>query len=319
MSRAVDTRAALPGARLGGWLRHHAMVAAATLARFRDQPLATLMTAGVIGIALALPAGLHAAIANVRALAGTWEQTARITAFMKRDVTLERTRALGHALAERPEIAAVDVIAAEEALAEFRRLSGFGTALDLLDGNPLPHVLVIRLADALGDPGRATALANELRRRPDVDLVQLDTDWLARLDALLALGERAALLLAVLFAVAVLLVVGNTIRLEIQQRRDEIEIVKLLGASDGFVRRPFLYDGLGYGILGGLTALLIVWLAGVTLAGPVERLAGLYGGTFTLQGLDAPTAALVLATAAALGWLGAWLAVSRHLDAIEPR
>jgi cell division transport system permease protein len=210
----------------------------------------------------------------------------------------------------------VDYISADQALGEFKKLSGFGDAVAVLDKNPLPAVLVVRPKDA--SPEGAEALQHQLAGNPAVDQVRLDLQWLRRLTAILDIVRRVTDILAALLALAVMFVVGNTIRLEIGGRRTEIEVSKLLGATDPFIRRPFLYHGAWYGLVGGLIACILVALAVSLVAAPVSRLAGLYGSAYVLQGLGILGALGLIAGGAVLGWVGSWLAVARHLRAIEP-
>jgi cell division transport system permease protein len=213
-------------------------------------------------------------------------------------------------------IAEVQYISADQALSEFKQLSGFGEAAAVLDKNPLPAVLVVRPNDA--SPEAAAALQHQLAANPAVDQVRLDLQWLKRLSAILDIVRRVTDILAALLGLAVILVVGNTIRLEIGGRRTEIEVSKLLGATDAFIRRPFLYHGAWYGFAGGLIACLLVVAAVTLVEEPVSRLAGLYGSAFALQGLGFMGALGLLAGGGLLGWTGSWLAVARHLRAIEP-
>ena len=211
----------------------------------------------------------------------------------------------------------VTLIDRAKALEEFRAKSGFGEALDALEGNPLPHTLVVRPKS--GPTGDVDALAGAIRRLPEVDLVQLDTAWVARLRAMLDLAGRMVDLATILLAVAVTIVIGNTIRLEINNRRVEIEVVKLVGGTDAFVRRPFLYLGLSYGLFGSIAAAMIVEGTLLALAPPVSAVAGLYGSGFRLRGLSPGETLLLLGGGLLLGWAGAWLATARHLRSIEPR
>ncbi len=302
--------------RLRAWLAEHRDAAAGSLRRLAREPLSSLMTLAVIGIALALPAGLHVLLANAQAVTGGWRGEARISLFLERGVDPARARALRRELAARPGVRAVELVTPEQALAEFRRLSGFGEALDALDENPLPATLVV--TPAASDPEALVALAARLRALPEVEAAQLDLEWVRRLHAILALARRGVAVVAALLAAAVLLVVGNTIRLEIQNRREEIVVAKLIGATDGFIRRPFLYSGLWHGLLGAALAWLLVEGALALLAGPAARLAELYASAWRPAGLGAAASLALLAGGAALGLAGAWLAVARHLREIEP-
>lgn len=303
---------------LNTWAMRHVQVSLSMLGRLYRQPLSTLMTAGVIGIALALPAGLSVLIDNTRSLSGSWEGSARISIFLQQDISENQRDALADLLRQREDIAQVNTIPADQALQEFKDLSGFGGAIDALEKNPLPAVLVVTPAEELLG-GDVESLVAELQEFPETDVVQLDTEWLKRLNAILDIVNRGILVIASMFALAVIIVVGNTIRLDIQNRRDEIVITKLIGATNAFIRRPFLYSGLWYGAFGGLMAVLLIGIALILMEQPVARLAGLYGSGFSLQGLGLDGSLAVLGTGALLGWLGSALAVTRHLGEIEPR
>ncbi len=304
--------------RLRVWLLRHAQVALASLGRLARSPLSSLMTVLVLGIALSLPTGLHLLLKNVQQLAGGWDGAATISLYLQRETSPVQARRLADRIRGQAGIEAVELIGRDQALAEFRRLGGFAGALDALEGNPLPDVVVVHPDPAHSDPDRAAALLQRLQRQAEVEFGQLDLEWVRRFQAITEIARRAVLVLAVLLGMAVLLVVVNTIRLEIQNRRPEIEITKLIGGTDAFIRRPFLYLGIWYGLLGGLTAWLLVSLSLWLLSGPVARLAGLYDSGFQLAGIDAPTLAGLLGLAILLGLGGAWLAVARHLREIEP-
>lgn len=315
--RGAKLRRDTPKSGVRGYCVRHAQVLVATLGRTWRAPGASLLTVAVIGIALALPAGMSVLVDNVRALSGAWDGAARISVFLKQDVDDAGAQKLAAAVGREPGVASVKLITAGEALAEFRRRSGFGAALDALDRNPLPAVLVVTPLSA-ADVGAATQLARTLQKQPGVDNVELDRAWLERLHALMTIAERLILVIAALFALGVIIIIGNTIRLDIQNRRAEIEVSKLIGATDAFIRRPFLYTGLWYGVGGGIAAWLLVSAALWLLHDPVRYLAGLYGSGFALHGLDTGGVLTLLAAGAALGWAGSWLAVSRHLGEIEP-
>ncbi|MBA3563660.1 MAG: cell division protein FtsX [Gammaproteobacteria bacterium] len=301
--------------RVRGYFTRHAQNLVGALGRLYDQPLASLMTVAVIGIALALPASLYLLVVNGRALTGSLDSAADVSVYLRREISPATAEALAGRLRERADIAQVRIIDPEEALADFQRLSGFGAALDALGENPLPVTLVVRPAHR--QPAAAAALAGELQDLPETELAQIDTEWITRLDALLDIVRRAVALATAILALGVVIIVGNTIRLDIQNRRAEIEIIKLIGASDGFIRRPFLYSGFWYGLAGGLFAALLVDAALWTLSGAVGNVAGLYDSTFALQGLSAGTVLALIGLGALLGWLGSWIAAARHMRRIE--
>ncbi len=285
--------------------------------RLAGQPFASALTVLVIATALALPAGLRVAVNNADAVSDSWQSAADFTVYLKLDVSEEAARRTARAIEERDDVAGVTVVDREAALAEFRARSGFGEALDALDGNPLPHTLVVHPASGIAaDVGALTAA---IERLPETELVQIDTAWVARLRAMLALVGRLVDLATVLLGLAVAIVVGNTIRLEINNRSVEIEVTKLVGGTDGFIRRPFLYLGLCYGLAGAFVALLVVALGLALLAAPVRDVAALYGSSFALEGLSFKESGVLLLGGAFLGWAGAGLAAARHLRAIEPK
>ncbi len=300
------------------YLLRHTQVALNSLGRLYRAPLASLMTAAVIGIALALPAGLYLLTGNLQQLSTRWDGAASLSLFLKHSAAEHQARTLRDNILAWPEIEQVDLISPEQALAEFRELSGFGDALDALEDNPLPTVLAVKPAAASADSESISRLLERLRALPEVDLAQLDLQWVKRFNAIVDIVQRSIWIMATLLGLAVLLITGNTIRLEIQSRREEIEVTKLIGATNAFIRRPFLYSGLWYGAIGALLAILLVELAFLQLATPVGQLAGLYQSGFSLQTLALTDNLLLILSGALLGLLGAWLAVGRHMAAIEP-
>jgi cell division transport system permease protein len=287
------------------------------LRRIAGQPLASVLTILVIAIALALPAGLRVLVNNAGALSESWQGAADFAVYLKMEVSADAAARVVRTIEARPDVASVTLIDRAKALEEFRAESGFGEALDALEGNPLPYTLVVRPVS--GVAGDVETVAAAIRALPEADLVQLDTAWVARLRAMLALVGRVVDLATVLLAIAVAIVVGNTIRLEINSRAVEIEVVKLVGGTDAFVRRPFLYLGLWYGLLGAFVAAVLVAAALLALESPVSAVASLYGSAFELTSLPLRETVVLVAGGALLGLTGAWLATARHLRAIEPK
>lgn len=300
-----------------GWRRHHSQSAADSLAKVLHEPIASLMTWLVIGIAIALPAGLWVALDNLDRTVTRLDSPAQLALFLNGDTDADAARGLAADLGERGDIRAVLFLDRDDALAEFVERSGMGDLAAGLDNNPLPHQLLVTPRSE--DPDTVAQLRDALLSLPDVDEILLDTAWLQRLQSLMALARRAVMLLAGLLLVAVILVLGNTIRLAIESRRDEIVIIKLVGGSDAFVRRPLLYTGLWYGLGGGAIGALMVLLGTLILAGPVASLAAAYGSDFTLRGLGLVDSLQLALLGALLGLLGAWSAVTRHLRDIQPR
>jgi len=301
------------------WLERHVQTFVGSLGRLWQHPFSTLLTVLVIGIALALPACLHVLVQNVRAASGGWSNALDISVYMKPAATLEQARQAAERVRKRRDVEDVKLVEADDALEEFRRNSGFGEALDALKDNPLPHALVVRPAAEFREASQVEGLTEELRKIDHVDLVQLDTAWVSRFNAILDVVRRVVLLAAGLFALGILVIVGNTIRLDIENRRDEIEVTKLVGGSDAFVRRPFLYSGVWYGLGGALIAWLIVNIVISVLGDPVQRIAGLYGSTFELDGLGLEGTGVLLLGGVVLGWLGSFIAATRELRGIEPK
>jgi cell division transport system permease protein len=301
------------------FLARHAQVTLDSLGRLYRNGLATLMTAMVIGIALALPAGLYLLLANLDRLSGAWEGQAGLSVFLKDGVEADAAAGVAERVRAWPEIAGVTLVTPEQALEEFKRHAGYADVLATLEENPLPVVLLVSPAAHHADPASVGALQERLRQQPETGLVQIDLQWVQRLAAILETARRAVLLASALLALAVLLMVGNTIRLEIQNRREEIVVTKLIGATNGFVRRPFLYSGIWYGVLGALLAWGVVELGFRLLEAPVHRLVGLYEGSFELQTQSGWLLLALLGAGITLGLLGSWLAVGRHLRAVEPR
>ena len=303
---------------VGAYFSRHAQVLIGSLGRIVHQPVAALMTMGVIAVALALPLFLSLLLQNARSASGNWNEAYDLSVYMDKKAGAARVQALSKQLRQRGDVAAVRIITAEQALAEFRSDSGFGTALDALEDNPLPDTLVVTPTLAASTPQGTESLKVAIAAMSEVQTVQIDTEWVKRLHAILDLLRRVVLLTGGLLGIGIVLIVSNTIRLDILNRRAEIEVMKLVGASDGFTRRPFLYTGIWYGLGGGLLALMLVAVASSVLARPVAHLAFLYGSAFSLEGLKIVTALAVLGLAVGLSWIGSWLAATRHIRAIEP-
>jgi len=304
------------GGRLRTHLATHRQAAVDSLRRLLGQPLASLMTASVIGIALLLPALLLIAIHNLSQFGGDLRQVAQLSAYLQDGVEESQARALQQQLQADPRIHDVDYISPTQAAREFAEVSGFGDVLAMLPENPLPGVLLLQPSQADSDTLRQ--LQSALEAEPQVALVQLDLLWVQRLDSLLQLAQRVAAALLAVLALAVLFTVGNTIRLAIANRTAEIRVVKLVGGTDSFVARPFLYTGLWFGLAGGALAWLLLSLLLWLLSAPLDRLLTLYDSDFILQAPTLPAIAALLAGSALLGWLGARLSVHQYLRQIEP-
>jgi cell division transport system permease protein len=302
-----------------GWLARHVQALLFAAGRLARAPFATGFTVLVIAIALTLPAAFGLLVQSLQQATSGFVNAVDVTVYFKPGTPEEKARQLATAARERPDVASVRLVTADEALRAFRDTSGFGEALDALGANPLPHALDVRPTAAGAVPARLDQLKAYLAAWPEVDLVQVDTEWVQRLDAILDLLRRIVAGSALLLGAGVLAVIGNTIRLEIHNRRAEIEVTKLVGGSNGFVRRPFLYTGLLYGGSGALLAAGLLTGISVLLGTPVARLAATYGSGFALASLAARDVGLLVATGAGLGWIGAFIAATRHLARIEPR
>ncbi len=303
--------------RLKSYFSNHHSVARISFNRLLQTPIASLMTWAVIGIAIALPMGLYLFLTNIAQLSQGWDRAVQISIFLDLESTEQQGKKLATDLQQRADVLRVKYISREMGLEEFQEFSGFGEAMNYLQSNPLPAVIVVYPKSQ--DTESVGELLGQLRQMPQVDQVQMDLEWLQRLYSIMSLGRRLVIVIGGLFAAAVLLVIGNTIRLAIEARRAEILVVKLVGGTNGFVRRPFLYAGVWYGLGGGLLATLLIHLVLYWVAGPAAGLIGLYQSEFQLDGMGFSAIILVLVGSALLGWSGAWLAVTRHLDAIEPR
>ena len=289
------------------------------LGRLARSPLATLLTLLVIALALALPAALKLFVANAQTATGNFASAVDVSVFLKTDVPLVKAQQLAQNARGRNDVASVTLIPADKGLEDFRTYSGFGDALAALKENPLPHVLHVRPRATASSTAALESLRRYFVAWPEVELVQVDSEWVMRFNAILEVLQRVLLIAAALLGVGVLAVIGNTIRLEIQARRAEIEVTKLVGGSNAFVRRPFLYTGVLYGLGGALLAWGILALVLLILHDPVATLAKLYGSRFELQGLAPEDVAVLLGSGFVLGWLGAWISAARHLRSIEPR
>lgn len=296
-------------------LGHHKEAISYSLSRLWQSNVSTWITLAVIGIALCLPSSLYLLLQNLKSLSDDKREVPTISLFIKQDISEQQARDRGELIQELFPIDKVVLVPRDEALEEFRNITGFAETLETLDENPLPHVLVVTpRIDLIGSPAEdMQKLATKLEGYPEVDLVQMDLEWVSRLRSILRITERAILIISGLLALTVLLVIGNTIKLNIENRKEEIEVSKLIGASSSYIRRPFLYTGIWYGLFGGLISLILVHLALFSFVSPVNELATLYSSTFTISGLSLLTTLYTLLGSSALGLIGAWLAVGRHL------
>jgi cell division transport system permease protein len=298
------------------WIRQHGRSLALTLARLARTPLASAFNIGVVGIALALPLAFYVILVNLQSLAQDKAPTPQISLFLTLDAQASDAREIENRLKRHTAVARYRFIPRDQALADLQAKSGLSDVISSLGRNPLPDGFVIDAKENIS--ATLEKLRDEFKVWPKVEHVQLDSAWARRLDATLQLGRLIVLALAALLAFALVAITFNTIRLQILTQRAEIEVAKLIGATNPFIRRPFLYYGAVLGLTGGVTGWFIVW-AGLWLLN--DRLGGLtqlYGASFTLRHLSPADAVSLCLFAAALGWLGAWLSASRNLAEFDP-
>ena len=285
------------------WFSRHGATARSSLGRLVHQPFASFMIVLVIAVTLALPAALNLVIKNFAAISGGWDDALDFSVFLKKELTISEAEGIARLIEQRADVSGVELIAAEDALAEFKDQSGFGDALDQLAENPLPHTLVVRPSPA-NTVQSMSLLREELAGLPETDLVQVDTEWVQRFHAILEIVQRAIMIGAGLLGLAIVVV---------------IEVTKLIGASNAFVRRPFLWSGFWFGLFGSLLALGLVQYGLYLLQPAVARLAGLYQSSLSVLTLGLEDSLAIVAAGVLLGLIGSWFAAARHMRAIEPR
>jgi cell division transport system permease protein len=272
----------------------------------------------VIAVTLAIPAALNLVVKNAQSVSDGWDNALDFSVYLRRGLREDEAQGLARLIQQRADVETVQLITADEALAEFKQQSGFGEALDHLSENPLPHTIVVR-PSAANTTASMILLQEELGNLPEADVVQVDTEWVQRFHAILDIVKQAIGIGASLLGIAIVIIIGNTIRLDIQNRREEIEVTKLIGATNAFVRRPFLWSGFWYGLFGGSLALGLVQYGLYLLEQPAARLAGLYQSAVTVLALTAEESLAILGVGVALGLVGSWFAAARHMRRIEPR
>lgn len=299
------------------WLFAHLDTLKDTLGRLLQQPFATLLNAIVFSIALSLPAGFYLGIDNLARFSRQITGDPQISLFLDLEANARDASEIERRLRAHNGVDEFRFIPREQALGRLKRSAGMSDVLDELDGNPLPDAFVVTSRSS--EPEALERLRSDVTGWPRVEYVQLDSDWARKLDAALRIGRLLVMLLGVMLSIALIAITFNTIRLQILTRRDEIEVSKLIGATNPFIRRPFLYFGSVQGLAGGAGAWLVVAIAVQVLNMGLSELASLYGTTLKLSGLSPSQSISLLLIASGLGWLGAWLSVSRHLSQIEPQ
>jgi cell division transport system permease protein len=303
-----------------GYKAHHRETLRASLVKMLHEPMQTVLTVMVIAIALALPASLYLTVDNVQQLGSNFESSAQITVFVNKGAKPEAIEGLEKKLNGMTGVNSVEYISAQQALLEFKALSGFGSALRYLEDNPLPAVFLVQpMMEGEVDLVQTQKIITDIKALPVVDDVQIDMAWLQRLHSLIEMGHKIVLALGITLGIGVLLVIGNTIRLAIESRRNEIIVVKLVGGTNAYVRRPFLYTGLLLGLFGALIASIMLFSCLMWISSSVENLASLYQSQYRLQGLGITGFLSLMLIGGVFGLGGAWIAVSRHLRDIEPR
>lgn len=293
--------------------------AIASLGELIRTPVATAMTVAVLGLSITLPSTLYVLVKNLNQVSTDTQQAAEISAFLRKNVSENDVQQLLRRLNTWPEIDTTLYISSEQALNEFKQQSGFGDALEYLDENPLPGVILVYPSEKHGSPTSAKILLDKLTTEREIESGKLDIEWLERLHAILAVANELVTMVSVLLAISVILIVGNTIRLDIFNKRSEILIMKLVGATDSFIQRPFLYTGMWYGVLGGVMAWLTVAIMLFWMTSSIADILSLYRQEFELQGLGFDTLLGMLGISVTMGLLGSAISVKRYVAEIEPR
>ncbi|MDP7592914.1 MAG: permease-like cell division protein FtsX [Litorilituus sp.] len=296
----------------------HLQQAVGSLGGLWRTPFTSVMTVFVLGISLALPATLHLFVKNAQQVSEQWDSASQITLFLKLSTNKKSAQNLVKRISLYTEVDEVHYISAEQALKEFKLLSGFGQSLEYLDKNPLPATLLVTPTKRFSQAQAANELLAKLKKEREVEQGKLDLEWLTRLEAIAQLIENIVIGVALLLCLSVVLIVGNTIRLAILNQKDAIAIMKLVGATDSFIQRPFLYSGMWYGIFGGILSWLAVTLLALYLTGAISQLTDLYQSNFKLQGLAISEVLLLISFAVLLGLAGSYMSVRKHIRTIEP-
>ncbi|MGR8932454.1 MAG: permease-like cell division protein FtsX [Gammaproteobacteria bacterium] len=303
--------------RLQAYGRSHAQSFFSSLGRLLGTPFSSLAAILVVAVALSLPAVFYVLVDNIRLVSGQFVDSNQITLFLKPEITDLNAARVADRLLKIPEIVSVKLITKDQALEEFKEYSGFSAAIEILDYNPLPATIQVNPQTTLV-PDDLEKLGREIEAIPEADFAQFDLQWVKRLQAIVELAQRAVEIISVLLGAGVVFVVGNTIRLELRTRQDEIVVSKLLGATNAFIRRPFLYSGFWYGLGGGLIAAILVTGVLFYFEGPIRQLSVLYESNFQLAYLGFTRVIALLAISCLLGIAGAWMVLLQQLQKINP-
>ncbi len=305
--------------RISAWFLHNLQALIFSLGQLWRKPFSSLLTAAVIGIALTLPTGFYVLLTNAERLTQDWGGSIEITAFLQHSTSQGTVQSLMNELRSEAEIEAVKFVSSEQALEEYKALSGFSEALDMLSENPLPSLLLIDITRNDLDQNQINTLLQRLKSQPEIELVIMDRQWLQRLQLIIETIRRSVYIISCILALGVLLIVGNTIRLNINTNRQEIEITKLFGGTNAFIQRPFLYSGFWYGLFGGLIAWLLVTVSLMLLIDPINQLTALYTNKIQITNLTLIEVLILIVVGSSLGLAGSWLSVEQHIRHIEPQ
>ena len=301
------------------WFSRHAQVMFATIGKLAKSPVSSLTTIAVIAITLSLPAFLYVFTNSAKQLSNGWQGKPQLSVFLQADLDEQYQQAILEEIQLNKHVAQAELITSEQALNEFKLLSGLDEELNKLDNNPLPASILILPTEQSSDKTELSNLSNDLSKIDGVGDIALDLEWIEKFGSILSLIERFTFILSVLLGLAVVLIISNTIRLSILNQRDEIEITKLVGGTDSFIMRPFLYNGFFLGLTGALLACVLIGLTLVILHGPISQLSALYNIQNPAQGLSAKDIGWLIFIGTGLGWTAARWSVSRHLKEIEPK
>jgi len=302
---------------MAAYFLHHMQSLVFSLGKIYHSPTTTIMTVAVIGITLSLPGGFYLFLKNIDAMSGDFRSSSQISLYLDIEMDEKKARAMERQVADMADVADTRFVSKGESLEAFRQTSGFGKSIDTLSSNPLPHTIIVEPSSS-ADTFAVKNLLNLLQTLPGVEIAKLDTEWLERLYTILEIARRSVAIITILFGFAVLLIIGNTIRLDIQNRYQEIIVTKLIGATNAFIRRPFLYGGLWYGLLGGVISWFIVEIGYLAISGPLNRLNLLYQADLVLITFSFQDFIVLISSSTLLGLTGSWIAVARHLNQIEP-
>ena len=317
-SSGVEVRRLTLGQKFFAFWINHVRQAMHSLGELWRTPMASMMTVAVLGLSLTLPVTLHVVVKNVQSINHSFDEAAEISLFLESNLSNREVKNFIKRLEIMPEVSSVSFIAKDDALQEFKDLSGFGEALHYLDSNPLPNVILVTPSMKFRGPQAAKRLLHKLESTREVDIGKLDIEWLERLNAVVRLMEEIVYTVALLLLCAVVLIIGNTIRLSIMNKKEEIIVMKLVGATASFIQRPFLYTGMWFGLAGGMLSFIVVTMMLWWLESAIGHVAGIYGGQFTLTGLLFSEFLVLVGMAIGLGLLGSWVSVFRHIKEIEP-